>query len=56
LDLASRPEWPEAFWILQNKTRLGYTLEGPSDWPMDVRVNGLVRAVEVILAGIPRAS
>jgi murein peptide amidase A len=56
LDPASRPEWPEAFWILQNKTRLGYTLEGPSDWPMEIRVNGLVRAVEVILAGIPRAS
>ena len=53
LDPATRPEWPEALWMLQNKSRHGYTLEGPSDWPMPVRVNGMVRAVEVILARIP---
>lgn len=46
-----RPEWPEAFWLLQNCSRHGYTLEGPSDWPMAVRVQALVRAVESLLAG-----
>ena len=48
---ALRPEWPEAFWLLQNCSRHGYTLEGPSDWPMEVRVEALVRAVEALMAG-----
>lgn len=45
LDPATRPEWPEAFYLLQNKTRLSYTLEAPSDFPMPTRVAALVAAV-----------
>jgi hypothetical protein len=54
LDPTRRPQWPEAFFLIRNKTRLSYTLEAPSDWPLPVRVAGLVtaarRAVELIAA------
>lgn len=46
LDPNSRPEWPEAFWLLQNKTRQSYTLEAPSDFPLATRVQALVAAVQ----------
>ena len=49
IDPALRPEWPEAFYLFQNQTRLGYTLEAPSDFPIEVRVAALVRAVESAL-------
>ena len=49
LDPLKRPQWPEAFWLLQNKTRLSYTLEAPSDFPMATRVEALVTAVQAIL-------
>lgn len=49
LDPATRPQWPEAFWLLQNKTRLSYTLEAPSDFPLETRVNALVTAVQAAL-------
>jgi len=45
LDPLSRPQWPEAFYLLAHKTRLSYTLEAPSDFPMSARVAGLVEAV-----------
>ncbi|MEQ2007576.1 MAG: M14 family metallocarboxypeptidase [Limisphaerales bacterium] len=48
-DPASRPQWPEAFWLLQHKTRLSYTLEAPSDFPMATRVDALVAAVNAAL-------
>ncbi len=48
-DPMSRPQWPEAFWLLQNKTRLSYTLEAPSDFPLAMRVEALVVAVKVAL-------
>jgi len=42
--------WPEAFYIVQNnKTRLSYTLEAPSDFPLDIRANALRRAIETTL-------
>ncbi len=41
LDPAQRPEWPEAFYLIQHQTRLSYTLEAPSDFPMPVRVAAL---------------
>ena len=50
-DPDSRPQWPEAFWLLQHKTRLSYTLEAPSDFPLETRVNALVAAVNAALAG-----
>lgn len=48
-DPRSRPEWPEAFWLLTHKTRHSYTLEAPSDFPLATRVNALVEAVKTVL-------
>lgn len=45
IDPAIRLKWPEAFWLLTNKTRLSYTLEAPSDFPLSTRVDALVTAV-----------
>ncbi|HMO66293.1 MAG TPA: M14 family metallocarboxypeptidase, partial [Verrucomicrobiota bacterium] len=42
LDPAERPEWPEAFYLGMRKTRLGCTLEAPSDFSLPVRVAALV--------------
>jgi predicted deacylase len=50
LNSADRPKWPEAFWLLQNKTRLVYTLEAPSDFPLAARVQALVAAMKAALA------
>jgi hypothetical protein len=44
-DPAARPDWPESWWLLHHRTRLGCTLEAPSDFAMSVRVNALVTAV-----------
>jgi protein MpaA len=54
LDPAQRPDWPESFWLLQNGCRQGYTLEAPSDWPLNVRVEALRRAVRTatLLGGL----
>lgn len=50
LDPRSRPQWPEAFFLLTHKTRLSYTLEAPSDFPLPARVAALVAAVNTALA------
>ena len=50
-DPLSRPQWPEAFWLLRNKTRHSYTLEAPSDFPLATRVAALVTAVRAVLEG-----
>ena len=44
-DPRSRPQWPEAFFLLTHKTGLSYTLEAPSDFPLAVRVAALVAGV-----------
>jgi hypothetical protein len=49
VDPLSRPQWPEAFWLIQNKTRHSYTMEAPSDFPLETRVNALVTAVRTVL-------
>lgn len=49
LDPAVRELWPEAFWLVINKTRLSYTCEAPSDFPMKVRLEALVKAVRILL-------
>lgn len=46
---ASRRQWPEAFFLVMHKTRLSYTLEAPSDFPLEMRVKGLMAAVEAAL-------
>lgn len=50
VDPRSRPQWPEAFYLLSNKTRLSYTLEAPSDFPLPTRVAALVTSVRAALA------
>ena len=50
IDPRSRPDWPEAFFLLSYKTRLSYTLEAPSDFPLAVRVAALSSAVTAALA------
>ena len=49
IDPTLRPEWPEAFYLLMNKTRLSYTLEAPSDFSLPVRIAALVTAVKAAL-------
>jgi murein peptide amidase A len=46
---AVRPEWPEAFYLVKNKTRHSYTLEAPSDYELGVRVSALVTGVRAAL-------
>jgi hypothetical protein len=48
-DPASRPLWPEAFWLLQHKAPLIYTLESPSDFALEARIRALVTAVHTAL-------
>ena len=50
LDPHTRPQWAEAFYLIVNKTRLSYTLEAPSDFPLTTRVNALVVGVNAALA------
>jgi len=49
LDPRTRPLWPEAFWLVMNRTRLCYTLEAPSDFPLETRVDALVAGVNEAL-------
>ncbi len=49
LDPRSRPQWPEAFFLLTHKTRLSCTLEAPSDFPLATRVAALVTGVNAAL-------
>ena len=45
LNLHDRPDWPEALYLISHKSRQGYTLEAPSDFPLTTRVDALVTAV-----------
>ena len=49
IDPRSRPQWPEAFFLLTYKTRRSYTLEAPSDFPLPARVASLVAGVRAAL-------
>jgi len=51
-DPRSRPQWPEAFYLFTHKTRLSYTLEAPSDFPVSTRVTALVAGVRAVLDNI----
>jgi murein peptide amidase A len=48
-DPRSRPDWPEAFYLVTHKTRLSYTFETPSDFALDLRVAAQVRGVNAAL-------
>ena len=52
LDPHTRPQWAEAFYLIMHKSRLGYTLEAPSDFPLATRVDTLVAGVNVALQSI----
>jgi murein peptide amidase A len=52
----ARPLWPEALFLLTQKTRLSYTLEAPSDFPRAVRVAALVAAVRAALRTVSALS
>src|SRR5271154_7510076 len=45
-----RPLWPEALWLITQKSRQGYTLEAPSDFPLQTRVNALVAAANAAIS------
>jgi hypothetical protein len=49
VDPRSRPDWPEAFYLITHQTRLSYTLEAPSDFPLPTRVAALVAGVTAAL-------
>ncbi len=49
IDPRSRPQWPEAFYLLTHKTRLSYTLEAPSDYPLQCRVDALAIGAQAAL-------
>jgi protein MpaA len=52
IDPASRPQWPEAFFLLTQKSRLIYTLEAPSDFPLTLRVDALATAVRAVIEAL----
>jgi len=49
IDPRDRPQWPESFYLLTYKTKLSYTLEAPSDFPLETRVAALVGGVRSAL-------
>lgn len=49
-DPTTRPQWPEAFYLVRTKCRHSFTLEAPSDFPLWTRVAALKRAVQTLLA------
>jgi hypothetical protein len=51
-DLLKRPDWPEAFYLIHNKTPLSYTLEAPSDFPLSTRVNALAAGVRAVFRAV----
>jgi hypothetical protein len=54
VDPRTRPQWPEAFYLIMHKARLSYTLEAPSDFPLTVRVAALVTSVSAALEALAR--
>jgi hypothetical protein len=44
-----RPLWAESVFLITAKTRLSYTLEAPSDYPLDLRVRAHQAGVRAVL-------
>lgn len=55
IDPRTRPDWPEAFYLLTHKTRISCTLETPSDFALPVRVSALVAGVKAALDRVAAA-
>ena len=51
-DLQKRKDWPEAFYLIHNKSPISYTLEAPSDFPLVTRVQALCRGVNAALGNL----
>jgi protein MpaA len=49
VDPWSWQNWPEAFYLITHKTRQSYTVEAPSDFPLQTRVAALVAAVNAVI-------
>ena len=50
---ADRPRWAEAIYLVgSGKTSASYTLEAPSDFPLETRVNALVAGVRAVLSAL----
>ncbi len=47
-----RLDWPEALYHITHKSRQGYTLEAPSDFPLATRVDALVAAVNAAVKAL----
>lgn len=47
---AERPLWAEAIYLLEHKTRHGYNIETPSDFPLPLRVKTHAHAVRSLLS------
>ena len=54
IDPRTRPQWPEAFFLITHKTRLSYTLEAPSDYPVAARMAALTVAVNTALESVSK--
>lgn len=50
VDPQTRPDWPEALYLREVKSKLNYTFEAPSDYPLPVRTHALVTATEAAIA------
>jgi protein MpaA len=55
-DPRTRPQWPESFYLITNNSRLSYTLEAPSDFPLPARVAALVAGVNSAIARLVGAN
>ncbi|MCX6883067.1 MAG: M14 family metallocarboxypeptidase [Verrucomicrobia bacterium] len=53
IDPIERPEWPEALFLLEQKTRRNYTLEAPSDFDLPLRVASHISALRTVLLNSP---
>lgn len=45
INRAQMPDWPEAIYLILNKTSIGYTLEAPSNFPLTRRVDSMIAGV-----------
>ena len=52
LNPQERPAWPEALYLIVNKSRQGYTFEAPSDFPLPVRIEALTSAVHTVVQSL----
>lgn len=55
-DPLQRELWPESIYLRAHHTRLSYTLESPSAFPIEQRVAAHAAAIETAIAGVCRAA